>query len=945
MAEIAPLDNRPWVPRPIPKWLIKELTRRKNDFGIHYAKSNTAESWNDTGEWNQYKGPMTPWVRVCSNGNGQSAFLKPIIGKTSVEADGGFILYGGRGFKDSFGIADNKTIMGYDAYGNPHYVPTEGSGIDYKINVGGDNRTVQPFLPAPGIQSIEATIQKELIRNVTIKWHCYGFSQLEYMTPYFLTPGISMIVEFGWNHFNQDSLLDLRLGKQYAKKYSVLDSKGKEQPYVYTVTSASQVISSTDQLSLIELWNDGTPLYDSNIRLSRGMYDVTFGLITNFEFNTTDGIKWECTTTIGSKHRNFSGVSLNNSSTQESSDGKGGNTKSKTTTQTMTFPQFLEKRLKKIKTCLKNNLNFFDNLDDTEKSLFKNVNLKNEFYNGYAENRVFFGRESNIDTTSNSDIGKDSWISKQEEDDWDYKESEKVWVTMGFLMEVFNFFFTRSSGIKDSTGNIFQFYKINTSGNIIGAHPNLISTNGDICLIPNAKAPKYNNGGFYKNTEKFTDASGKERLRVGKERVNDKYDTQYLNENAKIYSHAFKTKSSNSTASDISLTETFRTIDLSGREGAVRDDLDRILNRFLYYPRTASTSTSTSTSLIGRTNSSVGVYNPSFGVYNPIPIQQYQSTSPIVASFPDPIDPGNNSFPQYDQDDSITGAKKGHYGYLEDLFISADFIIDTAKQCKSTGEFYDKLLNGLNDSVNGFWDLKIVEDNKNLQIIDQKFISLSSLNEDLGVYQFDLASGNNIVKNLTFTSTVSNIQANQAIAASSNNQGIGENSTSQPLNFVFGDRLKTDKIKSNKYSISNSDTIKQLQTSGPNQKTFTMSFRIPGSSNDKLNVVNLTLPDKSLLAAILNDSDYVNNSNVYGGQQPNFTLEFTLQGISGFRTFQCISFKNFPRPYSDKDVIFQIVDVTHTVSNSNWETRIKAGIRPLRDYEKIKIKYTDGSNL
>jgi hypothetical protein len=124
-----------------------------------------------------------------------------------------------------------------------------------------------------------------------------------------------------------------------------------------------------------------------------------------------------------------------------------------------------------------------------------------------------------------------------------------------------------------------------------------------------------------------------------------------------------------------------------------------------------------------------------------------------------------------------------------------------------------------------------------------------------------------------------------------------------------------------------------------------MSFRIPGSSNDKLNVVNLTLPDKSLLAAILDDKDHVNNSNVYGGQQPNFTLEFILQGISGFRTFQCISFKNFPRPYSDKDVIFQIVDMTHTVSNSNWETRIKASIRPVRNYEKIKIKYTDGSNL
>ena len=115
--------------------------------------------------------------------------------------------------------------------------------------------------------------------------------------------------------------------------------------------------------------------------------------------------------------------------------------------------------------------------------------------------------------------------------------------------------------------------------------------------------------------------------------------------------------------------------------------------------------------------------------------------------------------------------------------------------------------------------------------------------------------------------------------------------------------------------------------------------------DDNMNIVDLVLPDKALLAAILDDGDYYNNSNVYGGQQPNFTVEFELQGISGFRTFQCISFKNFPRPYSDKDVIFQIVDVVHTVTDNNWTTRIKAGIRPLRYYGKLRINYVDGSNL
>ena len=36
--------------------------------------------------------------------------------------------------------------------------------------------------------------------------------------------------------------------------------------------------------------------------------------------------------------------------------------------------------------------------------------------------------------------------------------------------------------------------------------------------------------------------------------------------------------------------------------------------------------------------------------------------------------------------------------------------------------------------------------------------------------------------------------------------------------------------------------------------------------------------------------------NIYGGQQPGFTVEMTLQGISGLRTFQLFSLKNLPSP-------------------------------------------------
>jgi hypothetical protein len=57
----------------------------------------------------------------------------------------------------------------------------------------------------------------------------------------------------------------------------------------------------------------------------------------------------------------------------------------------------------------------------------------------------------------------------------------------------------------------------------------------------------------------------------------------------------------------------------------------------------------------------------------------------------------------------------------------------------------------------------------------------------------------------------------------------------------------------------------------------------------------------------------------------------TLQGISGLRTFQLFSLKNLPSPYSEREIMCQIVDVSHKIDNGNWTTTIKAGIRSIRN--------------
>jgi hypothetical protein len=63
--------------------------------------------------------------------------------------------------------------------GTPHTIDNDITK-DYTIHV-----------PAPEIARVEMIIQKEVLRRATMEWVFFSWKQLEYMTPYFLVPGIS----------------------------------------------------------------------------------------------------------------------------------------------------------------------------------------------------------------------------------------------------------------------------------------------------------------------------------------------------------------------------------------------------------------------------------------------------------------------------------------------------------------------------------------------------------------------------------------------------------------------------------------------------------------------------------------------------------------------------------------------------------------------------------
>jgi hypothetical protein len=879
-------DNRPWAPHPIPNWIIKEFIRRQNDIGLEYPVNVT---WDDNGTWQNYKGPMTAWVRVFSNGTGK------VNEKSNYPEKSGFILQGGYGFDQVYGIPDNKNILGYDSEGEPHTLDLSNDGnlVSFPNSISKENRTVQKFLPVPGITSIDAVVQKERIRKITVNWKCYGYAQLEYMTPYFLSPKISAFVEFGWNHFNQASLLDLR------------KSNLKNLKDLFTVS--------------------GSVLYDKNIKESYGLYDVTMGIISGFDFTSQDGITFECKTEILSKHANYSGVMVNGASKVESDSTK--------TNVQSSFASYLEKRVTKLPACIVLSRNFFDPLDEQE-SQSKDFITK-DFYldsnkNKKVEDRFFVGRKN--------EYGDESLMKGIADYDWDKSDQKDVWVTFGFLVELANLFFKQPIDIKPSDVKPFDLYEIDTSDIVIGAHPNLISCDGNVLLIPNAMAPKFNAGIYYPQPDDPEDNDYQKQVGFGNPNIFSSkitkvstYDSLFPYDRtvAKVLKTGTQVRSTNTNFNILGIQFGNEENSSVGTGGAViRDNLDRIINRFRY------------TDKIGNKNN------------------KRKKQSELI---------GSKSFPRWDSEEPVSKKPAGYWGNLNDLYVNTKVIIECAKSADTVEKFYNDLLNKMSNAAGKIWDLAVIEDDHKLKIVDKKFIQFNNLK----IYQFDIGSTNKFIKSVNFTAQLSNVAANQVIASASSNKTNSKSpngtiNSNQSLQFPYGDRFNLipptpptgsiERTGKSELIDNNLEVIKQLQKPPQNSTntngSYIMTFKITEQANRAQgvaggkeigwNIVNLVLPNETLLIALMNDMDFEKNSNIYGGQQPGFTVEMTLQGISGLRTFQLFSLKNLPSPYSEREIMCQIVDVSHKIDNGNWTTTIKAGIRSIRN--KAVTFTTDGIN-
>jgi hypothetical protein len=859
----------PWEPHVFPKEIQTELRRRAINRGfnpVNGANTTWAHNTDDGGEWNAYRGPMTSWIRVCSNGAGLET-RRPLME--------GFVFYGGKDFYTSYGInrgvsrssnpeSPNQTILGYTPEGVAHVIENDLVNSRFPINV-----------PNPEIDKISAVIQKELMRRVRIEWTCFSFKQLEYMTPYFLVPGISVIVEWGWNHFNPMSLLKL-----------------------------------DDSSKLADLYNNPYPLYTDNILASKGNYEVLFGIVTNFEWSI-DGNKIKCVTEVTSKDRIWAGQVIS-SNMIEKDEAMGGNAEDSKKDPPIkiidSLKKFVGSYIDKFKDLIDQTktadaiINSYLNNPTSDKQPIQAFvqYVKNTHPDNYKEYLfgLFFGRDEQTRVQYSHGGGfftSQTRTVKEIADDYANKEfdfdcqspRENLWLNMGLVVELINFFSSQLKGVKDQ-----PMFRVDVDDCVISAHPNLISTNGDILLIPNALAPKYFAGIFGNRPE--TEIVG-----------------EYQDKMAATTILRPIPKAADLDPKDISVSlkwADYRLHKITKPMGGVkRDDLNNIIN------------------------------------FN----RKHFSTPQGDFEFPF----AGDYF--VEEGEELRTYDAFYTGLFKNLYLNSRQLKDILED-ESVVTFkhvYDQIFQRINSAASEFWSFKLVGSTGRLntqtlatmKIVDDKLAQYTS--NDGEIFTFDYFSADGLLQAINFRPMLSNAQAIRTIYAQTNltnKKSVVLSDHNELLDYKFRDRLF--KVNDQTSNTANAETFRdssfissmeRLQALRPPDKSFQVTTK---NQSKQKTIFRLAIPPDhaDILTLLLDDNDKLHNPR-YTGIMPGIQAEFTIQGIAGIRTFAMFRVRGLPEPYSEENIIFRVINVNDTVQNGQWTTNIVAGVMPLRGYFRSKL--------
>lgn len=306
-------------------------------------------------------------------------------------------------------------------------------------------------------------------------------------------------------------------------------------------------------------------------------------------------------------------------------------------------------------------------------------------------------------------------------------------------------------------------------------------------------------------------------------------------------------------------------------------------------------------------------------------------------------------------------AAKYEYGFLEDLFINFDFAMEIIQRKGLTmREVMLELLNGMASAVDNFWKFEIIESDKGgLTVIDFNFTGFEEKKDRPPPSLISNGTESSFTA-FNFSIDIPGAMMDQIMARRLTDENASfQTDLSDLPNRLFGDGvILKDKIADKLEKSTESSTSSKLiqspsqeeiirqnferfqknatiistitsyqsgfyKSSGPRGQTTT-AVTIDDSKN-VLDYVLIGAWDDPKLFKLIRYEDRESIVQEKLSVLLPIDTTFTTFGIGGIRHGHTYKIADLPQKYSEN--IFQITEVTHTISGMNWTTEVKGEMR------------------
>ena len=298
--------------------------------------------------------------------------------------------------------------------------------------------------------------------------------------------------------------------------------------------------------------------------------------------------------------------------------------------------------------------------------------------------------------------------------------------------------------------------------------------------------------------------------------------------------------------------------------------------------------------------------------------------------------------------DDPFNADEYKWGYLEDLYIDFDFAVSVLDRSGGTQRsIMLDLLNGMSSAVNNLWDFALTEDvDKNgiiiIGVVDQNFLGFKKNEPPVFVGRGEQSSFLSFGLDIDMPKAMmSQIMAKRLTSTTTEEIGDGSD-TSPDLPFIPSSFFSTDLRDEVAEKIETFNTSSEVESEGDTRELEDIIkenfeyFTKTGTIIHDITSDDVTIGDESLFkhcfVGAWNDKTLLNHfkskNDKPGGLSPLLPIKssFTTLGVSGIVFGDIYKIIDLPEKYTGKG-LFQVVELSHTISGMNWTTSVTGQYR------------------